>query len=228
MGVREVERSAPSVEEAVEAALAALGVSEQEAEVEVLQEPRAGFLGIGSQEAIVRVRVREAEPDVQDLDEQGELAADFLEDLLDHMGIAARAEPTVGEGVARVEVASDSDEDIAIVIGRHGQTLDALQELTRLVVSRRLGTRARVVVDAEGYRRRRRSRLASRAREVARRVRRTGREEELEPMTAFERKVVHDAVAKVEGVTSTSRGEEPQRRVVIRPDLRSEGKPAGG
>ncbi len=215
----EIERSGASVEEAVEAALAELGVSEQEAEIEVLQEPRGGFLGLGSQQAVVRVRVRRGveEPDEEVLEEQGDLAADFLEELLRRMGIEAAVEPTLEAGAMYVDVLEGEDDDMAILIGRHGQTLDALQELTRAVVARRVGERARVIVDVEGYRRRRRDRLAARAKEVARRVKRTGREEELEPMNPFERKVVHDAVAEVQGVTTASRGEEPERRVVIRP-----------
>jgi len=217
--VREIERSGPSVEEAVEAALAELGVSEQEAEIEVVQEPRTGFLGLGAQEAIVRVRVREAGEDLgeEELEEQAEIAADFLEELLRKMGIEATAEPTLEDGTMYVDVEGEDEGDAAILIGRHGQTLESLQDLTRLVVTKRTGERCRVVVDVEDYRRRRRDRLVALAREVARRVQRTRREEELEPMNAYERKVVHDAVAEIPGVTSTSRGEDPDRRVVIRP-----------
>ena len=217
--MREIERSGPSVEEAVEAALAELGVSEQEAEIEVVQEPRTGFLGLGAQEAIVRVRVREAGEDLgeEELEEQAEIAADFLEELLRKMGIEATAEPTLEDGTMYVDVEGEDEGDAAILIGRHGQTLESLQDLTRLVVTKRTGERCRVVVDVEDYRRRRRDRLVALAREVARRVQRTRREEELEPMNAYERKVVHDAVAEIPGVTSTSRGEDPDRRVVIRP-----------
>ena len=203
----------------MEAALAELGVSEQEAEIEVVQEPRAGFLGLGAQEAIVRVRVREAREDLgeEELEEQAEIAADFLEELLRKMGIEATAEPTLEDGTMYVDVEGEDEGDAAILIGRHGQTLESLQDLTRLVVTKRTGERCRVVVDVEDYRRRRRDRLVALAREVARRVQRTRREEELEPMNAYERKVVHDAVAEIPAVTSTSRGEDPDRRVVIRP-----------
>ncbi|HWO70144.1 MAG TPA: RNA-binding cell elongation regulator Jag/EloR [Actinomycetota bacterium] len=203
----------------MEAALAELGVSEQEAEIEVVQEPRTGFLGLGAQEAIVRVRVREAREDLgeEELEEQAEIAADFLEELLRKMGIEATAEPTLEDGTMYVDVEGEDEGDAAILIGRHGQTLESLQDLTRLVVTKRTGERCRVVVDVEDYRRRRRDRLVALAREVARRVQRTRREEELEPMNAYERKVVHDAVAEIPGVTSTSRGEDPDRRVVIRP-----------
>ncbi len=219
--VEEIQRSAPSVEEAVEAALAELGVSEQEVDVTVLQEPRQGLLGIGAQPAEVIVRVRRSAPDVsdEDLEEQGEIAAEFLEGLLTRMGVSAEVEPAFDGGTMYVDVLGEGpdDEDMGLLIGRHGQTLEALQELTRVVVGQRTGMRARVVVDVEDYRRRQRARLEARARELAKRVAKSGREEELEPMSAFDRKVVHDAVSTVSGVQSSSRGEEPERRVVISP-----------
>ena len=219
--MEEIQRSAPSVEEAVEAALTELGVSEQEADVTVLQEPRQGLLGIGSQEAVVSVRVRrrDTEPTEEDLEEQGEVAAEFLEGLLSRMGLDAEVEPAFEGGTMYVDVLGEGpdQEDMGLLIGRHGQTLEALQELTRVVVGQRTGMRARIVVDVEDYRRRQRSRLEAKAREVADRVGRSGHAEELEPMNPFERKLVHDAVAAVPGVQSGSQGEEPERRVVIRP-----------
>jgi spoIIIJ-associated protein len=205
----------------VEAALAELGVSEQEVDVTVLQEPRQGLLGIGAQAAEVMVRVRRSATEVSDddLEDQGEIAAEFLEGVLTRMGVAADVEPALEGPTMYVDVLGDGpdDEDMGLLIGRHGQTLDALQELTRVVVGQRTGMRARIVVDVEDYRRRQRARLEARAREVAKRVARSGREEELEPMSAFDRKVVHDAVSAIPGVQSSSRGEEPERRVVIRP-----------
>jgi spoIIIJ-associated protein len=219
--VEEIRRSAPSVEEAVEAALTELGVSEQEVDVTVLQEPRQGLLGIRSQPAEVLVRVRRSAPEVSEdeLDEQAEVAAEFLEGLLERMGIAADVEPTLEDGTMYVDILGrdDEDDDMALLIGRHGQTLEAIQELTRVAVGQRTESRARIVVDVEDYKRRQRARLEARAREVAKRVARSGREEELEPMNAFERKVVHDAVAGVSGARSSSRGEDPERRVVIGP-----------
>jgi spoIIIJ-associated protein len=113
--------------------------------------------------------------------------------------------------------AGPDDDDMALLIGRHGQTLEALQELTRHVVVRRTDMRCRVTVDVEDYKKRQRDRLVSRAKDIARRVVKTGREEELDPMNPYERKIVHDAVAEVGGAESSSRGEEPERRVVIRP-----------
>ena len=218
--VEEIQRSAPSVEEAVDSALAELGVSEQEVEVSILQEPRHGLIGIGSQDAVVSVRLRRSDDgDVsdEDLDDQADVAAEFLEGVLERMGVAADVGPALEDGTMYVDVVGrdEDDDDLGLLIGRHGQTLEALQELARVVVVQRTGLRARIVVDVEEYRRRQRSRLAARAREIARRVARSGREEELEPMNAFDRKVVHDAVAEVEGALSASRGEGLDRHVVV-------------
>ena len=216
----EVERSAPSVEEAVESALDELGATEQEVDVQVLQEPRPGFLGMGGQAATVRVRLRgrRVELSEDDLDEQADIAAEFVEGLLERMGISASIEPNLEDGTMYVDVlgSGPEDEDMGLLIGRHGQTLEALQELTRIVVSQRTEERCRVVVDVEDYKKRQRDRLEARARDVAKRVVRSGGEQELEPMNPYDRKVVHDAVASVAGAESSSRGEEPERRVVIR------------
>jgi spoIIIJ-associated protein len=221
--VEEVERSALSVEEAIEAALAELGATEQEVTVQILQEPRPGFGGLGSEEAVVRVRLRarREEASEEDMEEQAEIAAEFVEGLVARIGLTAEVEPGVDDGTMYLNVVAgeseDDEEDMGLLIGRHGQTLEAIQELTRVVVGHKTGLRCRLIVDVEDYKKRQRDRLASRAVEIARRVARTGREEALDPMNAYERKVVHDAVAGVSGVESSSRGEDPDRRVVIRP-----------
>jgi spoIIIJ-associated protein len=218
--VEEIRRSAPSVEEALEAALGELGLSEQEADVEVVQEPRSGLFGVGAQEAVVVVRPRTRREDdlsEEDLDEQAEVAADFLEGMLERMGIQATVEPNLEDGTMYVDVIGPEpdDEDMGLLIGRHGLTLEAVQELTRVVVVQRTGQRARVVVDVEDYRKRQIDRLTARVREMAARVRRTGRSETLEPMNPFLRRIVHTAVAEVDGVDSASEGEGAERRVVI-------------
>jgi spoIIIJ-associated protein len=215
--MREVERSAPSVEEAIEAALEELGVSEQEAHVEIVQEPRQGLLGIGSHEAVVRVSVPEVEVTGELAEEQAEIAAEFLEGLLERMGITADVENDVVDGVMYVDIlGAQEDEGMGILIGRHGQTLDALQQLVRAAVQRRTEGRCVVMVDVEDYRKRRRSQLSAKAREAAKRVKRSGRQERMEPMNAYERKIVHDAAGEVAGVETSSEGEDPERRVVIR------------
>jgi spoIIIJ-associated protein len=213
---RETEARGPSVEDAVEAALAELGATEQEVRIEVLQEPKAGFLGVGGQEAVVRVRVTREELDMDALEEQADLAADFVEDLLAKMGIDATAEPNVVNDHMYVDILGDDEDDMALLIGRHGATLEALQELTRMVVGRRLDERCRVIIDIEDYRKRREEKMIDRALQVARRVLETGQEEALDPMNPYERKLVHDAVADLGGLETSSRGEEPERSVVIR------------
>jgi spoIIIJ-associated protein len=214
--VREVERSAASVEEAIEAALEELGVSEQEAEVEIVQEAQRGLLGLGSQEAVVRVRARD-EGGGPGLEEQALVAKEFLAGLLERMGMPADLDHGEVEGVMYVDVfGGEESEGMGLLIGRHGQTLDALQEIVRTAVQRRTEERCRVIVDVEDYRKRRRSQLSEKARSVAARVKRSGRPERLEPMSAYERKIVHDAVTGVGGVETSSEGEDPQRRVVIR------------
>ncbi len=216
--MEEIERSAGSVEEAVEAALAELGISEQEARIEIIQEPRGGFLGLNAQPAIVKVRRFALGPAEEgDSEEQGEVALHFLEGLMDAIGLDADLDIVAVDGVTYVDVWSPSSpEDMGILIGKHGHTLDSLQELVKSHVQRETSERCRVQVDVEDYRKRRRSRIVQRAHEAASRVKRSGKPEALEPMTAYERKIVHDAVGQVDGLETASEGEEPQRRVVIR------------
>jgi len=238
---RDVEGRGATVEEAIQDALAELGVTEQQADVEIVKEPKGGFLGVGGQEAVVIVRAHEPLPEtdadesdelpapraapmsrvipeaeLEELEAQADSAADFLEELLGHMGIDAIAEPTEHRGHMYVDLVDGPEDDMALLIGRRGQTLDAIQELTRMVVSRRLDTRVRVIVDVQDYRKRREERLVENARNLADRVLETGREAELDPMNPFERKLVHDALADLPGVETSSRGEEPNRFVVVR------------
>ena len=168
---------------------------------------------------VVRVRRTAPEEAGPELEEQGEIAADFVDGLLARMGMEATVDPAFEDGTMYVDILGEGpdDDDMGLLIGRYGQTLEAIQELTRSAVIQRTGERSRVVVDVEDYKRRQRDRLESKARDIAERVARTGREETLEPMNPFERKLVHDVVASVAGVTSESTGEDPERRVVISP-----------
>jgi spoIIIJ-associated protein len=158
-----------------------------------------------------------SEADHAELEEQADAVADFVEELLTKMDIDAIAEPSEEGGRMYVDILDGDEADMATLIGKHGQTLDAIQELVRQVVGRRLDQRIRVLVDVEDYRKRRASRLVEKAQEAAERALETGREQELEPMDALERKIVHDAVAEIEGVESASRGEDPGRYVVVLP-----------
>ena len=159
----------------------------------------------------------QSELDDVDLEEQADAVADFVEELLERMGIDAIAEPTTHRGHVYIDIVEGPEDDMVLLIGRHGQTLDAIQELARTAVGRRLDDRIRVLVDVGDYRKRQDARLNDGAREVAERVQRTGTEESLDPMNAYERKLVHDVVAEFEGLESVSEGVDPERFVVVRP-----------
>jgi len=159
------------------------------------------------------------EPDEEESEEDRlamaqEDALDFIEGLLEAMDVDGEATAEIRD--RRVYVSVEGQE-AAILIGHHGQTLDAIQELLRSAVQRQVRARVWVTLDVQGYRERRKEALQERAREMAARALDEG-EMELEPMNAFERKIVHDAVGEITGVTSFSEGEEPYRRVVIAPD----------
>ncbi|MBO8141056.1 MAG: Jag N-terminal domain-containing protein [Firmicutes bacterium] len=249
-----VEKVGRTVEEAVAGALAELGASRDEVEVEVLEEGTKGLFGLlGAKQARVRVRRKAGvagEPPVMDEEAgsggaraaEGELgeeregpgaaredaqlrpwppeekvaaARTFLTGVLVRMGVDAALESRVDEdGFVHVNIVG---EDLGLVIGRRGQTLDALQFLVNQVANRGSGERVRIVLDAEGYRERRAEALRALARRMAARARRQGRRVVLEPMSAMERRIVHLALANEPGVETHSEGEDPNRRVVIVP-----------
>jgi len=144
---------------------------------------------------------------------EGEIAGDYLEELLDLLDFDGDIDLDV-EG-DRAIVSIDGGEDLTKLVGRKGEVLDALQELTRLAVHQKTGERSRLMLDIARWRRRRRDELAALGEQIARRVLESGEREELTPMTPFERKIVHDAVAAIDGVRSESEGAEPSRRVVV-------------
>ncbi|KGI70533.1 single-stranded DNA-binding protein [Mycolicibacterium rufum] len=144
---------------------------------------------------------------------EGEIAGDYLEELLDLLDFDGDIDLDV-EG-DRAVVSIDGGGDLTKLVGRKGEVLDALQELTRLAVHQKTGERSRLMLDISQWRKRRRDELAALGSKVAHRVLETGEREELSPMTPFERKIVHDAVAGVAGVHSESEGVEPSRRVVV-------------
>ena len=150
---------------------------------------------------------------------EGEIAGDYLEEFLDLLDFDGDIDIDV-EG-DRAIVSIDGGGDLTKLVGRRGEVLDALQELTRLAVHHKTGERSRLMLDVAGWRRRRREELTAMGDKVARRVLATGQREELAPMTPFERKIVHDAVAAVDGVLSESEGVEPSRRVVVVTDGRA-------
>lgn len=141
-------------------------------------------------------------------------ALDFVEGLLEAMDVDGDAAAEIRDRRVYVTV---EGEEAALLIGHHGQTLDAIQELLRSAIQRQLRSRVWVTLDVQGYRERRKEALQERAREMAARALDEG-EVEFEPMNAFERKIIHDAIGEIEGVTSFSEGEDPYRRVVIAPE----------
>lgn len=200
-----VEETGQTVEEAVEKALAKLGVKREEAKIEVLEEPTRGILGlIKAKPARVRIEVE---------DDPVEVAEEFLAPIFK----ALRVNPEV-----RTRTDDNSNtvlefwgDDLGIIVGRRGETLDALQYLTNLAVSKKKGSYSRIILDVEGYRERRRQSLEKLAKKISARVERTGRRAVLEAMNADERRVIHLALQDNKKVYSFSEGDEPNRKVVI-------------
>jgi spoIIIJ-associated protein len=155
----------------------------------------------------------EAAPQLSDLELEGDIAADYVEGLLDIADLDGDIDMDVEGDRALVSVVGATLEEL---VGSDGEVLEALQELTRLAVHRQTGMRARLMLDIGGYRARRRAELADYGRSVAEEVGRTGEAKTLQAMSPFERKIIHDAVAAA-GQRSESEGEEPNRRVVVFP-----------
>nr|WP_202472645.1 R3H domain-containing nucleic acid-binding protein [Streptomyces sp. SID4921] len=150
------------------------------------------------------------------LEQEGEIAADYLEGLLDIADLDGDIDMDVEADRAAVSIISDSARDLQKLVGRDGEVLEALQELTRLAVHRETGDRSRLMLDIAGFRAKKREVLAALGAKAADEAKSSGEPVKLEPMTPFERKVVHDAVAAA-GLRSESEGEEPQRFVVVLP-----------
>jgi spoIIIJ-associated protein len=160
-------------------------------------------------------REHDDEPvDIELVEADTELAGDFLEGLLDAMDVDGDITTWIDERGGHIEL---EGQDLDALVGPDGETLDALQELTRLAVLRQTKRRARVFLDVNAFRAHRREQLTATATAAAKQVLQTREDHEFQPMTPAERKVVHDAVAAVDGARTESLGEEPHRRVVIRP-----------
>lgn len=169
----------------------------------------------GAEDAAEQEQIPETpEERMKRLDEEADIAADFMEGLLDLLDLPGDIEIEVTEDQAIVTV---QDVGSGLLIGRRGATLDALQEVVRCAVQRSTQRRSHVRVDVEGYRARQLDKLRDKCRDAIAEVRETGQPVRLEPMDAYERKMMHDLAASASGVTSASEGNEPRRRVVIRP-----------
>ncbi|MFQ5897144.1 MAG: RNA-binding cell elongation regulator Jag/EloR [Candidatus Methylomirabilia bacterium] len=203
----EVEEVGRTPEEAVEAGLGKLAIQREHVLVEVLEEGAKGFLGLGGRQARVRLTVMPA-------GERLISARRTLEDLLVAMGIAARVRAYEGQELLRLELVG---QDSGLLIGKHGQTLDALQFLVGRILGRRLGERVQVQLDVEQYRERRRQQLEQLALRLAEKVKFTGEPVTLEPMSAIDRRTVHLALERDQRVKTASVGEGALRRLAISP-----------
>lgn len=161
----------------------------------------------------LEISVTEIKKAVSHLEEEGEIAADYLEGLLDIADLDGDIDMDVENDRAAVSIAGGN---LSVLVGREGEVLDALQELTRLAVHVVTGERSRLMLDVDGFRAKRRSELVVTAERAAAEVKKSGTAFPMEPMNPFERKVIHDAIATL-GLRSESEGEEPNRRVVILP-----------
>lgn len=203
-----IEKQAATIDEAFAMALEELedmDINVQSVEKEVLDEGKKGFLGIGVKPARVRVAYEEVTP-------AGEAKA-FVDGLLKHMGINGEAFLSEGEdGQILIDVRG---EDMGAVIGRRGDTLDAIQYLTSLTVNRGKEEHIRVAIDTEGYRAKREESLQRLARKMAGKVLKYHKNMTLEPMNPYERRIIHATLQDYQGVTTYSTGTEPNRRVVV-------------
>ncbi len=215
--MKELEVSGRTVEEAVHKALEQLGVAEEEVEVVVLKKGRAGLLGVGAEEAKVKVKLLRPRSEGIDIPA---LAKDVLVNLLKYMGIEAEvsvASPSSGDLPVSLDINGD---DLGVLIGRRGQTLASLQYLVRLIVSEKLKIWVPINVDVAEYKKRRYESLRSLALRLAEQVKRGRRVITLEPMPADERRVIHLALADNPDVTTQSMGEGEKRKVAIFPKKR--------
>ena len=228
--IKTLEKTGRTEEDAIAAALAELGLERDDVSVEIVERAKSGFLGIGAVPAVVRVSYEAedepapepaapvsapAAPKAAPADESADYAAirAFLSGLLERMGVEADMEisPRDNGGVT-VKLSGSS---MGAIIGRRGETLDAIQHLTNYVVNRDADKRLHISVDAEGYRSKREEQLAHLAEKMAAKAIKYKRSMALEPMNSYERHVIHTALQNYEGVTTSSTGTEPNRRVVV-------------
>ena len=203
-----IEISAKTVNDAITEACQKLGVTSDKLDYSVIEEGSNGFLGIGSSPAVIKARVLEVELSTEDL------AKKFLSDVFAAMQLEVVI--TLDYKEAERELSIDlSGDDMGVLIGKRGQTLDSLQYLVSLVVNKDVDDYIRVKVDTENYRERRKETLENLAKNIAYKVKRTRRPVSLEPMNPYERRIIHSALQNDKYVTTHSEGEEPFRKVVV-------------
>ena len=200
-----MEFNGKTVDDAVVEACSKLLISRDKLEYEVVDEGNSGFLGLGSKPAVIKARQK------LNIDDTAKV---FLDDVFKAMGIDATVNIKYDEFDKTMNI-DLTGEDMGILIGKRGQTLDSLQYLTNLVVNKNVEEKIHVKVDTEDYRKRRRQTLENLAKNMASKVKRTRRSVTLEPMNPYERRIIHSALQNDKYVTTHSEGEEPYRKVVI-------------
>ena len=200
-----IEISAKTVNDAITEACQKLTVTSDKLEYEVVEEGSSGFLGIGSKPAIIKARVKCSIEDK---------AKDFLKEVFEAMNLAVVVDVKYDEADNSMDIDLSGDE-IGVLIGKRGQTLDSLQYLVSLVVNKNAENYIRVKVDTENYRQRRKDTLENLAKNISYKVKRTKRPVSLEPMNPYERRIIHSALQNDKYVTTHSEGEEPYRHVVV-------------
>lgn len=200
-----IEVTGKTVEDARTEALIKLGTTSDQIEVEILEKGSSGFLGIGSKPAVIRVRRKFTMEDC---------VRDFLTQVFDAMDLTVDISVEVEEDNHAVNVELKGDE-MGVLIGKRGQTLDSLQYLTSLALNRHTDEYVKVKLDTEDYRKRRKETLENLAKNIAYKVKRTKRPVSLEPMNPFERRVIHSTLQNDKYVSTHSEGEEPHRHVVV-------------
>ena len=203
-----IEISAKTVSEAITEACRKLGVTSDRLDYQVIEEGSNGFLGIGSKPAVIKAAVKEEEISVEDS------AKNFLNDVFAAMDMSVIVNVKYDENENEMSIDLSGD-DMGVLIGKRGQTLDSLQYLVSLVVNKESENYIRVKVDTENYRERRKETLENLAKNIAYKVKRTRRTVALEPMNPYERRIIHSALQNDKYVTTHSEGEEPFRKVVL-------------
>ncbi len=203
-----VKISAKTVDDAITEACQKFEVTSDKIEYEVLEEGSSGFLGFNAKPAVINARVKEEEVKADDK------AKSFLSDVFKSMNLAVVIDTKYNEVDNTLDIDLSGD-DMGILIGKRGQTLDSLQYLVSLVVNKGEGDYIRVKVDTENYRQRRKDTLENLAKNISFKVKRTKRSVSLEPMNPYERRIIHSALQNDRYVTTHSEGEEPFRRVVV-------------
>jgi len=212
---RIVDKIAKTVDEAVNEALIELNVSREEVDIEVLEEPTKGLLGIGAKPALVRVSVKETvveEKKEENVDVKKEKVEEVLSNIVNSMGLNITSKIEEESDVIKVNI---DGENLGLIIGHKGENLDALQLLTSVIVNK-TGDYKRIELDVQNYREKRRETLIRLAEKKARDVIKYGKNITLEPMTPYERRIIHTALQDDAKVVTTSVGTEPFRKVVIK------------